>query len=243
MTAKPPLPDGYELPSTVNGWTHAPASKKNGHIWLAPEETAAVGVFGFGGEMRVKLLDERVSGFARSNVVFEAEYEHTKDYYEPADSDAPPPVVVKTVEAAVDWMQRHAPPWEHSAVEPAAFEPPTGYVLDRYYLEEREQIVCYRQENTESAISMSGRPPDTEPSLDTRKYLYVEAWRGSGNATVALAPWLQAHDEEKHEVLEPPAECGLDVALMLAREWVAEQRDESVDHSKTAGQASLEGWS
>jgi hypothetical protein len=45
-------------------------------------------------------------------------------------------------------------------------------------------------------------------------YLYVEACRGSGNATVVLAPWLRAHDDEKHAVLEPPAECGLDVALL-----------------------------
>ena len=242
MVSKPPRPDGYSLPAQVNGWCHAPDSKKNGHIWLSPEETAAVGVFGFGGEMQVKLLDERVSGIGRSKAVFEAKYQHTKDYYEPADSSVPMAVVVETVEAAVDWMQRHAPPWEHPAVEPAAFDPPAGFVLDRYYLEERQQTVCYRQEGTESDVNMSGRPPDTEPSLDTRKYLYVEAWRGSGNATVALAPWLRAHDDEKHEVLEPPAECGLDVALMLAREWVADQRNTTVDHEQTAGQASLGGW-
>jgi hypothetical protein len=48
--------------------------------------------------------------------------------------------------------------------------------------------VCFRQTNAERAVSMSGRSLDTEPSLDTRKYLYVEAWRSSGNATVALAP-------------------------------------------------------
>jgi hypothetical protein len=55
---------------------------------------------------------------------------------------------------------------------------------------------------------------------------------------------LRAHDDEKHEVLELPAECGLDLALLLAREWVAEQRDESVDQvQRAAGQSSLEGWS
>jgi hypothetical protein len=35
------------------------------------------------------------------------------------------------VEAAVDWMARHAPPWRQPAIEPAAFEPPAGFVLDR----------------------------------------------------------------------------------------------------------------
>lgn len=243
MTAKPTLPYGYELPPAVNGWTHAPESNKNGHIWTGPEGAAAVGVFGSMGEIRVRVLDERVSGFARSKRIFQSEYDHSVDYFERADADAPTPAVVEGVEAAVDWMKRNGPPWTHPDVEPAAFEAPPGFVLDRYYIEERQQIVCYRQQDAESAVSLSGRPPDTEPSLETRKYLYVETWRGSGNATVALAPWLRAHDDEKHEVLEPPAECGLDVALLLAREWVAEQRDESVDHSKTAGQASLEGWS
>ncbi len=98
------------------------------------------------------------------------------------------------------------------------FDPSVGFVLDRYYLEEREHIVCYRKEGTESEIEMSGRRLDTELSLETRKYLYGEAWRGSGNSTVSLAPWLRAHDHERHEVVAPPEECGLAIALKLARE-------------------------
>ena len=43
MAAKPPLPDGYELPAAVNGWTHAPESNMNGHIWTGTDEAAAVG--------------------------------------------------------------------------------------------------------------------------------------------------------------------------------------------------------
>jgi hypothetical protein len=242
MTAKPPLPNDYDLPVEVNGWVHDPDSKKNGHTWYAPDETAAVGVFGFGGTITVKVLDERVSGFARSKRVFETEYEHDKDYYEPADTDAPTPAVVDGVEAAVRWMEVNDTDWKHPAVEEAVFDPPVGFVLDRYYLEEREHIVCYRQEGTESEVEMSGRRLDTEPSLETRKYLYVEAWRGSGNSTVSLAPWLRAHDEEKHEVVEPPEECGLAVALKLAREWVCEQTGETRE-SPAAGQSDLGAWS
>lgn len=242
MTAKPPLPDDYELPDEVNGWAHDPDSGKNGHTWYAPDDSAAVGVFGFGGTITVKVLDERVSGFARSKRVFETEYEHEKDYYEPADSDAPTPAVVEGIEAAIRWMDVNGTGWTHAAVEEAVFDPPAGFVLDRYYLEERQHIVCYRQEGSEKAVNMAGRPPDTDPSLETRKYLYVETWRGSGNSTVCLAPWLRAHDNEKHDVIEPPEECGLAVALKLAREWVREQTGETRE-SPAAGQSDLGVWS
>ena len=240
MTAKPPLPDDYKLPDEVNGWVHDPDSGKNGHTWYAPDRSATVGVFGFGGTMTVKASDERVSGFARTKRVYETEYEHTKDYIEPADPEAPTPAVVECIEAAVRWMGRTDTDWQHPAVEELAFDAPTGFVLDTYYLEEREHIICYRQDGTESEIEMSGRRLETEPSLDTRKYLYVEAWRGSGNATIALAPWLRAHDHEKHEVVDPPEECGVDVALLLAREYIAEQV--GGDAAVTAGQAPLDAF-
>lgn len=242
MSAKPPLPGDYNLPVEVNGWTHDPRSDKNGHTWCAPDETAAVGVFGFDGTISVKVLDERVSGFARSKRVFETEYEHSKDYYEPADSDTPTPAIVEGVEAAVHWMEMNDTDWKHPAVKEAVFDPPVGFVLDRYYLEEREHIVFYRQEGIEDEIEMSGRQLETEPSLKTRKYLYIETWRGSGNSTVSLAPWLRAHDHEKHEVVELPEECGLSIALKLAREWVQDQTGHTRDQP-AAGQSDLGSWS
>lgn len=242
MTAKPPLPEHYELADEVNEWRHAPESGKNGHVWMTPDESASVGVFGFGGEIYAQALDERVTGFGRSKRIFETEYEHTKDYLQPADTDAPTPAVVEGAKAAVRWMEINDPEWSHPAVEPAAFDPPVGFVLDRYYLEQREHIVCYRQEGTDKSVNMAGRPPDTDPSLETRTYLYVEAWRGSGNATISLAPWLHAHDHEKHEVVDPPAECGLSVALKLAREWVQEQTGMSRD-SPATGQSDIGAWS
>jgi hypothetical protein len=145
------------------------------------------------------------------------------------------------VKRAIAWMERHAPDrWDHPHVEEAVFDSPVSFVLDRHYLEECDHIVCYRQEGTEKAVSMAGgRIADTEPSLETRAYLYVEAWRGSGNATIALAPWLRAHDDEKHEVVEPPEECGLVVALKLAREWVREETGQTRD-APAAGQSDIE---
>jgi hypothetical protein len=242
MTAKPPLPLDCELPSVVNGWRHDPESNKNGHIWSAPDSAATVGVFGSAGEIEVRVSDDRVSGFARTITVHSESYEHTHDYYQPADPDAPTATIVEVIEAATRWMQRHDPPWRHPDVEEAAFDPPVGYVLDRYYLEQREHIVCYRKPDTESDVGMGGLPPETDPTIETRKYLYVEAWRGSGNATVSLAPWLRAHDDEKHECTDTPDECGLAVALKLAREWAEEQTGQTQE-SLAAGQSDIEAWS
>jgi len=244
MTAKPPLPDGYELPTAVNGWVHAPASNKNGHIWMAPDDTASVGVYGFGGDLYVKLLDERVTGFGRADRVYDTRYDHEKDHIQPADPDALTTDVVECVEAAIDWMNRNEPPWRHPDVEDAVFDPPAGYVLDRYYLEARQHVVYYRRQDADSAVNMAGgRRGDTDPTIDTRAYLRLTTWRGSGNSTVALAPWLRAHDHECHEVVDCPDECGLAIAVTLAREWVREQTGWERDGTgEPAGQATLSGW-
>lgn len=141
-------------------------------------------------------------------------------------------------------MEHHAPAhWDHPHVEEAVFDPPIGFVLDRYFLEECRHIVCYRQKDAEKIVDMAGvRDPDTEPSLETRAYLYVETWRGSGNSTISLAPWLRADDHEKHEVVTPPEECGLAVALKLAHEWVQNETGQTRD-APAVGQSGLETWS
>jgi hypothetical protein len=236
MVNRPPLPDGFDPPTEVNGWDHAPESNKNGHIWAGESAQRSVGVFsGITGSVRVAVFDDRVDGFCNKVQPVERTYE---------DGETQAEAMAWGVERAIAWMDRHAPDrWDHPHVEEAVFDPPVGFVLDRYYLEEREHIVCYRQEGTEKNVNMAGgRPPDTEPSLETRAYLYVEAWRGSGNATVSLAPWLRAHDDEKHEIVEPPEECGLAIALKLAREWVREEAGQTRDAPAT-GQSDLGAWS
>lgn len=84
----------------------------------------------------------------------------------------------------------------------------------------------------------------SEAALSWRKRLRetITAWRGSGDATVALAPWLRAHDEEMQEVVEPPAECGLAIAVKLAREYVRAETGRTRDAPAT-GQADLGAWS
>lgn len=75
------------------------------------------------------------------------------------------------VKCAVAWMERHAPiEWDHPAVEAVVSVPPARFVLDRYYLEEREQIVYYRQDTAERAVGMGGgRVLDSAASLETRR--------------------------------------------------------------------------
>lgn len=237
MTHKPPLPDGFDLPERVNGWVHDPESNKNGHTWYAPDETAAVGVFSMTGDVYAKVLDERVTGFGRGRYIFDDRDEDR------IDAETLPESIATGVKKAVEWMERHDPPWKHPDVEPAAFDPPAGYVLDRYYLEEREHIVYYRREDAESEVKMAGnRMGDDDSSVETRAYLVVKTWRGSGNSTIALAPWLRAHDHEMHEVADPPEECGLDVALKLARDYVADVTGRTREEP-AAGQADLGAWS
>lgn len=235
MASKPPLPDTFDLPTEVNGWVHDPESNKNAHVWTGGDAERSVGVFSsVGDRVRVAVFDDRVNGFCNRIQPIVRELDENGE----TEADG----VAWAVERAVEWMDRHAPSeWDHPHVEEAVFDPPMGFELDRYYLEQREHIVCYRQCGEPRDVNLTGRPPESDPSLETRPYLYVECWRGSGNATVALAPWLRAHDNEKHEVVETPEECGLAVALKLAREWVRDQTGETRDQP-APGQSDLGAW-
>lgn len=238
MVRKPPLPDDESLPEAVGAWTHAPESNRNGHVWTNEDEQVSVGVFSscFSEEVRVTVFDDRVDGFCNNVEPVRQSYSDTDKTKAEATAWA--------VERAVEWMKRHSPErWSHPDVEEAVFDPPVGYVLERYYIEQRQQIVCYRREDEASAVSLSGRVPDTDPSIQTRDYLYVESWRGSGNTTVSVAPYLRAEDKNKHEVVETPEECGLAVALKLAREHVREQTDQDAPTRPAAGQSDIGVWS
>ena len=236
MVAKSPLPDGGDLPPAVNGWVHDPDSTRNGHVWTSADVDRSVAVFShFGTTVSVAVFDDRVDGFA--NRIEPARHDIR-------DEESQSETVAWGVERAVAWMERHAPTeWDHPAIEAAVFDPPAGFVLNRYYLEECEHIVYYRQNNAERAVGMAGgRVLNSAASLETRAYLVVRAWRGSGNTTVALAPWLRAHDEAMEEVVDPPAECGLVIAVKLAREYVRAETGRTRDVPAT-GQADLGAWS
>lgn len=210
MVNKPPLPDDYDLPGVVNGWTPDPGSNRNGHVWTAAEHDVSVAVFAHVGAVRVAVFDDRVTGFGSKVEPYDDEA--------PDDRDALAGAVVDGIKHAVAWMRDHRPgEWSHPDVNEAVFDAPEGYVLDRYYLEQRDAEIYYRLEDAESKVEgFDTRDPQRDP------YLYVQTWLGSGNSTVATAPWLHAHDHELTKVVDPPAECGLDIALRYAREHVGD---------------------
>lgn len=152
MVNKPPLPEGFDLPEEVNGWIHTPKSNKNGHIWIGESAQRSVGVFsGITDRVRVAVFDDRVDGFCSKIQPVERSFE---------DGETQAEATAWGVKRAVAWMEHHAPDrWDHPHVEEAVFDPPVGFVLDRYYLEERKQIVCYRQKDSEKAVSMAGGRP------------------------------------------------------------------------------------
>jgi hypothetical protein len=153
--------------------------------------------------------------------------------------------VVRSIKQAVEWMEATPPgTWTHPDVDEAVFDAPPGYELTHYYLERREVIIYYHREGAPEGHRLAGvgKPIDDEVTPDSFPYLVVKAWRGSGNATVALAPWEYAHDSELVEVRDPPDECGLEIALTIARDYATTATGEELD-SLAVGQADLIAWS
>jgi len=239
MPAKPQLPDGFALPETVNEWEHDPESNKNGHAYYPPDRTQSVTVYSHFNEVVAKVSDERADGFCRNETVVERDLPDDGSH---ADERR---AVVAVLDEAFDWMRAHAPgEWSHPRVNEAVFSPPPGYVLDRYYVEQRDTTVYYRREGAESDVRLGEmEAPDGDPTPETHPYLVVHCWPGSGNTTVSLAPWIGAHDHEMHEVVETPEESGLDVALLKAREYASERvADGEEREGPTVGQTALDSW-
>lgn len=242
MATRPRLPADFDLPAEVNGWHYDPETGKNAHAWYAADRTASVGVFCSIDAVRVKVADERAIGSARSIEIYREELP------EPLSRDRGRKAVrvASGVEAALEWMQSTATDeWTHPEVCEAVFDEPPGFELEQYLLGERSTEIYYRREGADGASRLSGAQPE-EYTLDTCPYLYVHVWNGSGDATVALAPWLRAHGPgSKHWEVEPvaetPEDCGLEVALTVAHNWAAEQLGIETDH--LGGQQDLAGWS
>lgn len=246
MVTKPPLPDGYELPASINGWHHDPESNKNGHAWYSADGETAVAVFSGFESVRAVVSDERCDGLGRGQRVYEREYENDTDGRERERLERQ--AVVDGIDAAREWMHETEPEeWAHPDVCEAVFDAPIGYELEYYFLEDRESTVYYRREDAEKVSRFAGMHEPETYTRETCPYLYVHQWNGSGNATVALAPWLRAHGpKSKHPeikpVVETPDECGLEVAVTMARQWVRKFVDAEID-TAAAGQADLGRWS
>ncbi|WP_436348864.1 hypothetical protein [Natronorubrum sp. FCH18a] len=235
----PSLPDGYELPDAVNGWLYDTEDTSNGHVWRSSDYECSVGVFDTLSSVSVRVIDDRVSGFA-SNVDLE------RVEYDRADRDD---ALVGALGAARAWMEQTDPAaWSHPDVCEPVFDAPAGYSLETYYLENRESIVYYRRDDAETGVEIDVRGEGPEAlTRETAPYLYVHQWNGSGNATVALAPWTEAHGPKtKHPdikpILETPDECGLEVALTMARQFARKHFGDGGEID-AAGQADIGRWS
>ncbi|WP_049909950.1 hypothetical protein [Natrinema gari] len=235
---EPSTPDGYELPAAVNGWLYDPDDRSNGLVFRSREHDCSVGIFDTLSAVSVRVTDSRVDGFA-SNIELER-----REY----DRDDRDDALAGALDAAREWMDDTDPSaWSHPDVCEAVFDAPAGYTLETYYLENRESIVYYRRDDADAGteIDVRGEGPEAL-TRENAPYLYIHQWNGSGNATVALAPWTEAHGPKtKHPeikpVLETPEECGLEVALTMAREGVQEHDGRAID-ADAAGQAALSRW-
>ena len=219
----------------MNGWIYDDEASWNAHVWTAPNAPQSVAVFDHFDEVAVKAIDDRVQGFHnRVPVATVAAVEDDRS----AD-------VVRAIEETVDWMEATPPgSWKHPDVNEAVFDPPLGYELTHYYIESREVIVYYHRQGAHKGrrIEDISASDDPEVSPETYPYLVIKTWRGSGNASVALASWDYAHDTEMVDVHDPPDECGLDIALTMARGYAADVTGEASD-PPAVGQADLTRWS
>ena len=232
MANRPSIPDNHELPTKVGPWEYDSEATWNGHVWIAEGSPIEVMVFNHISMTRAIVRDSRIKGFDSEHKIESKELPDSVSSPDPEHAEA----TWWGIEQAVWWMERHDPDWQHPGVDETVFDAPPGFELDSYAVGNREIIIRYAQPG--DALEMAGRRLDTEPSLSTRKYLMVKTWKGSGNSTIALSPWERPHDHELDEIVDPPEECGLGVAVKLAREWIAEQRGESMP-ANTAGQADI----
>lgn len=236
MPVRPALPDAFDPPDRVNGWVYDDEASWNAHVWTAPDAPQSVGVFDHHDEVVVLAIDDRVQGF--KNRVPVATVEAT-------DGGGRSDAAAHAIGEAVGWMEATPPgTWTHPHVDEAVFDAPPGYKLTHYYLETREAIVYYHRKGAHGGRRLAGigTPNGPEVTPETYPYLVVKAWLGSGNASVALAPWDYAHDSEMVDVRDPPEECGLEIALTIARDYAAAATGEDPD-PRAVGQADLTLWS
>jgi hypothetical protein len=225
----PKLPVGFKLPLCINGWSYVPDSGLNAHVWKSTDETSAVGVFYTLGTVRVKAIDERLSGFENSQIIATAVVDEDDQYTEREKS-----AIAEGVTTSIEWMRDTDPSsWSLPEGNEAIFHAPRGYSYHVCYLESQKTTIYYERDDVD------GIPDRGSPSLpEEHRYLVIEVYRGSGNASVRVAPWEGAHEHNQHEVMDCPDGCGLDIALKLARQYAA---PDSVD--TLVGQPGLNEWS
>lgn len=218
---KPRLPNGFDLPTRVNGWVHDPEDGLNGHCWRfgQGERPLSMRVYDPVGTCYAAVTDERTSGMDSKQRVSEVKFGSGTDRSQLR-------AVEEVLTDAIDWMNDHSEgKWSHPRIEEAVFQPPAGYELVDYRIDTRTTTVQYHRVGAPEIERLAGSNFPEDMSVNSCPYLEVETWAGSGNSTVSLAPWRRAHDNERKKIADSPKECGLDVALTTAREFARQHAD------------------
>jgi hypothetical protein len=237
MAAKPRLPTGYDLPTAVNGWRHDPNDGSNGHTWSldAGERPLSVRVFEHFGRCYARVTDDRTTGIESSEEIAARSHDEDGDQTTQA-------TVAAVVAEAVEWMREHdVGEWSHPRIREAVFDPPLGYELVAYEIGQRWSLIHYHRIDAPEKSRLAGVGLPDEVNPETYPYLVIRTWAGSGNSEIDLAPWRFSHDDERESVADPPAECGLDVAVTVARTVAREQHDsDAPEPSSHTGQTALQ---
>lgn len=222
------------FPQQANGWTFDPENSYNGHTWVGDGGRVALLVRCLTNSQYVSVHDERVSGMGGGEYVLAG-----------PESDWEPETRKALYRRAAEWMRAHPPDeWRHPAVNEAVFDPPAGYALEKYYLSKRETTIYYHREGADEAAQRDDEGELPPPTPETYPYLVIHTWNGSGNSEISLAPWTRAHDHQMETVVEPPDECGIDIAVKAAREYARQEvADEPAPSTPQVGQADIGRWS
>jgi len=230
---EPKFVSACSLPCAIHGWVYDPEDRSNGLVWRSSEHDCAVGIWDSHDAFSLRVFDDRVRGFGRYIDLERVPYE---------DRDDRGAALQSAFASAHEWMANsHPSEWTHPGVCEAVFDAPVGYDLETYYLESRTATVYYKRDGGGGMPAVDGDPRRVGPEALTPEnapYLFLETWRSSGNSTVALAPWTNAHGPttnhpEVREIVETPDGCGLEGAVEAARQWAREQIDGqgSLEHS------------
>ena len=221
MPAKPRLSDGFDLPTAVNGWIHDPNDRTNGHCWHYErgERPLSMRMYETLGTCYAAVTDDRTSGMESKERIIDLDHGDREDL---SREEA----IETGINAAIEWMETYSEgEWSHPRIHEAAFQPPVGYEIVAYRINSRTTTVHYYQTDAHEVERLARANLPDSMSAESCPYLEVETWVGSGNSTVALAPWKRVHDNERKEIADPPAKCGIEVALTTAREFARTSTD------------------
>jgi hypothetical protein len=212
---RPSIPADTTLPRTAGRWEYDEESSYNAHVWTDPDNTSAVGVFTIHDSSYAQVIDERVNGFGNTTEI--AHRSFTIPSGIPSTDISRMEATATVIDTAVSWMQNHSPPWNHPAVESAAFTPPPAHKFYTYRLESQTHEIIYQY----PLMSSKTHPHPVSNHCTDSVYLCVDVSRASGKAAITAAPHPRASPAHKQEIKTLPPQTGVIEALEETAKWAA----------------------